>query len=198
MRKVVVCIFALASFTHLTSCGNKNLDALATNEQIHSDVRQVFKWGTSHKEIKKSKGNENYIWEDGALTYPNETIPGIKDVDISNYICDTTYLFDEDKLYSEVYWMKPINKDNVDLIQDYNTIKEWLSHQYGEPYEYKELWREDADKESELSLKEAILASDVSLITLWSVDADTQVRLVLTCFNDTPSMFVKYNPPLIE
>ncbi len=103
IRKLAIYLFVLIAFTSLTSCNNKSLNASANNMHINSNKRQVFKWGTSKKEVIKNKSNKNCIKEKHSLLYENEVLPYIKGV--SGYLCEILYQFEKDKLIGEMYFM---------------------------------------------------------------------------------------------
>jgi hypothetical protein len=198
IKKVVVCLLIIISFTHLTACGSKDLDTSAEAFQENSKESQAFEKGASRKQVIKSKNKkyEKKLSNNKRLVYGDEPLPYIEAVVMQDYTCIAEYKFENDKLIEKNYVMSVPKQSTIDFIKDYKQIKQILSKQYGEPYEEQEQWEENVNKKKFSSLKEAILADKLTLGASWIINEDTHLQILVSGNDEKIIMGVQYTTEL--
>lgn len=157
MKKILIVLSLIISIFLLTSCGNGNA------EEKH-DFRNVD-FGMTAAELIAAEGEPDQQVSNDIYTYLDKEVYGVSHTTL-------TYYIDESGLNSIRAEFTNSYNDEKSYIKDYNTIKENLIKEWGEP----DLVSED---ESQFRLK---CFWDSDPLTLYKAD-DGTIKLIFTAYH---------------
>jgi hypothetical protein len=135
---------------------NGNLLMAPTQHQAESSVmqktvmpsqpktfeRRSTDWGMSVQEVKENEPVQ-FSWELQSPVLSDNEQRVAYHTQIEGVEAALTYTFYENHLGQAKYVFEPQHDDAVEYVQDFHTLKNWISQSYGSPTSVQEIWLEN-------------------------------------------------------
>lgn len=102
-----------------------------------------------------------------------------------------SYTFENDVLTTAKYVFEAEYGDEAKYLEDFRTIKDWITQTYGPPQTEEELWLDDLYRYSQELWGKAVLRGHLTLVAEWEAKG-TSIVLVLNGGNDTIGMMAEF------
>jgi len=103
-----------------------------------------------------------------------------------------TYTFYEDKLAQANYLFEPKHDDAVEYIQDFHTVKNWITQSYGTPTSVQEIWLDPLYRYDQSLWGQAVMRGHLKMVAEWRNDT-TQITLLLDGGDDTIGLMADFD-----
>ncbi|MDH5575584.1 MAG: hypothetical protein OEY80_08890, partial [Nitrospirota bacterium] len=103
-----------------------------------------------------------------------------------------TYTFYEDKLAQANYLFEPKHDDVVEFIQDFHTVKNWITQSYGTPTSVQEIWLDPLYRYDQSLWGQAVMRGHLKMVAEWRNDT-TQITLLLDGGDDTIGLMADFD-----
>ncbi|TFG61557.1 MAG: hypothetical protein E4H32_07190, partial [Nitrospirales bacterium] len=103
-----------------------------------------------------------------------------------------TYTFYEDQLAQANYLFEPKHDDAVDYIQDFHTVKNWITQSYGMPTSVQEIWLDSLYQYDQSLWGQAVLRGHLKMVAEWRNDT-SQITLLLDGGEDTIGLMADFD-----
>jgi len=152
--------------------------------------RRSTDWGMSVQEVKENEPVQ-FSWE---LQWPvlsdfeqrvayHTQIEGVE--------AALTYTFYEDHLGQAKYVFEPQHEDAVEYVQDFHTLKNWISQSYGLPTSVQEIWLDKLYQYDESLWGQAVKRGHLVMVAEWK-NPGTDIVLVLDGGDDTVGLVADF------
>jgi hypothetical protein len=148
-----------------------------------------LQWGSSPDDVKALEDSTPIADESDKIVFKDN---------INGFDCNVYYSFINNHLYMGASYFTHSHSNKTDYINDYKSLKELLSHKYGEPITDDTIWYDDLFKNDPSDWGMAISIGHLAYSSKWRVD-DTDIYLILKGDNYEINMFIRYsNDNLME
>ena len=183
---------------------NGNLLMAPTQHQAESSVMQktvmpsqpkTFErrrtdWGMSVQEVKENEPVQ-FSWELQSPVLSDYERRVAYHTQIEGVEAALTYTFYEDHLGQAKYVFEPQHDDAVEYVQDFHTLKNWISQSYGLPTSVQEIWLEKLYQYDENLWGQAIMRGHLVMVAEWK-NPGTDIVLVLNGGDDTVGLVADF------
>ncbi|MDH3503325.1 MAG: hypothetical protein OEZ41_00650 [Nitrospirota bacterium] len=153
--------------------------------------RQSTDWGMNAQEVKLNEPVQP-TWELQSPILENyEQRVGYRR-QIEGIDASLTYTFYEDQLAQANYLFEPKHDDAVDYIQDFHTVKNWITESYGMPTSVQEIWLDSLYQYDQSLWGQAVLRGHLKMVAEWRNDT-TQITLLLDGGEDTIGLMADFD-----
>jgi hypothetical protein len=195
-----------SEYLHLTRHrdSNGNLLMAPTQHQAESSVmqktvmpsqpktfeRRSTDWGMSVQEVKENEPVQ-FSWELQSPVLSDYERRVAYHTQIEGVEAALTYTFYEDHLGQAKYVFEPQHDDAVEYVQDFHTLKNWISQSYGLPTSVQEIWLEKLYQYDENLWGQAIMRGHLVMVAEWK-NPGTDIVLVLNGGDDTVGLVADF------
>jgi hypothetical protein len=102
------------------------------------------------------------------------------------------YRFYEDQLAQAKYFFEPNHEDAAEYIQDFHTVKHWITQSYGMPTLVQEIWLDSLYRSDESLWGKAVMRGHLKLAAEWRTDT-THITILLDGGDDTLGLIADFN-----
>ncbi|MDT3778683.1 hypothetical protein PJI16_14050 [Nitrospira sp. MA-1] len=153
--------------------------------------RRSTEWGMNAQEVKLNEPVQP-VWElQSPVLEPYEQRVGyrrqIEEIDAS-----LTYTFYEDQLAQANYLFEPKHDDAVDYVQDFHTVKDWITQSYGMPTSFQEIWLDSLYQYDQSLWGQALLRGHLKMVAEWRNET-TNITLILDGGEDTIGLMADFD-----
>jgi len=103
-----------------------------------------------------------------------------------------TYTFYENKLAQANYLFEPKHDDVVEYIQDFQTVKDWITQSYGMPMSVQEIWLDPLYRYDRSLWGRAVMRGHLKMVAEWRNDT-TQITLLLDGGDETIGLMADFD-----
>jgi hypothetical protein len=103
-----------------------------------------------------------------------------------------TYTFYENKLAQANYLFEPKHDDVVEYIQDFQTVKDWITQSYGMPMSVQEIWLDPLYQYDRSLWGRAVMRGHLKMVAEWRSDT-TQITLLLDGGDETIGLMADFD-----
>jgi hypothetical protein len=159
--------------------------------QAQTFERRSTDWGMNAQEVKLNEPVQP-TWElqspileayEQRVAYRRQ----VEGIDVS-----LTYTFYEDQLAQANYLFEPTHEDAADYVQDFHTVKEWITQSYGMPTLVQEIWLDSLYQYDQSLWGQALLRGHLKMVAEWRNDA-TSITLLLDGGEDTLGLMADFD-----
>ena len=129
--------------------------------KIANSIFRNTKWGMSIEDVKKVE-KLTISFENNDSLFVETSINGL--------ICDSIYIFADNKLVRGRYFFKENHSNLNNYINDYMSIQELLTMKYGKPIDENQIWRDDLYKEDSDNWGMAIASGRMFFYSDWETE----------------------------
>lgn len=147
-------------------------------------------WGMSVKEVKENETIQS-SWELRAPVLPDYEQRVAYNTQIEGVDAALTYVFYEDHLGQAKYVFEPQHEDAVEYVQDFFTVKDWISQSYGLPTSGQEIWLDNLYQYDESLWGQAVMRGQLVMVAEWKTPG-TDIVLVLDGGDDTVGLIADF------
>ena len=197
----------VSEYLHLTRHRDSNGHLLAgpTHHQAEPSViqktvvpaqpkameRRSTDWGMNAQEVKTNEPVQP-SWELRSPILENYEQRVAYRSQIEGIDTSLTYTFYEDKLAQANYLFEPKHDDAADYVQDFHTIKNWITQSYGTPVSVQEIWLDPLYRYDQSLWGQAVLRGHLKMVAEWRND-NTQITLLLDGGDDTIGLMADFD-----
>jgi hypothetical protein len=154
-------------------------------------VRRSTDWGMNAQEVKINEPVQP-SWElrspiledyEQRVAYRSQ----IEGIDTS-----LIYTFYEDKLAQANYLFEPKRDDVVEYVQDFHTVKNWITQSYGMPTSVQEIWLDPLYRYDRSLWGQAVMRGHLKMVAEWRSDT-TYITLLLDGGDDTIGLMADFD-----
>jgi len=102
------------------------------------------------------------------------------------------YTFYEDKLAQANYLFEPKRDDVVEYVQDFHTVKNWITQSYGMPTSVQEIWLDPLYRYDRSLWGQAVMRGHLKMVAEWRSDT-TYITLLLDGGDDTIGLMADFD-----
>jgi len=195
-----------SEFLHLTRHrdSNGNLLMAPTQHQAERSVmqktvmpsqpktfeRRSTDWGMSVQEVKENEPIQ-FSWDLQSPVLSDYEQRVAYHTQIEGVEAALTYTFYEDHLGQAKYVFEPQHDDAVEYVQDFHTLKNWISQSYGLPTSVQEIWLEKLYQYDQNLWGQAIMRGHLVMVAEWK-NPGTDIVLVLNGGDDTVGLVADF------
>ncbi len=159
--------------------------------QPKSFERQSTDWGMSPQEVKDNETVQP-AWElqspvlepyEHRISYHTQ----IEGIDTA-----LTYTFYEDQLGNAKYVFENQHEDTALYVNDFHSVKGWITETYGPPTSYQEIWLDKLYQYDKTLWGQAVLRGHLVMVAEWATQG-TQIHLVLDGGDDTIGLVADFS-----
>jgi len=153
--------------------------------------RQSTDWGMTSQEVKINEPVQP-SWELRSPVLENYEQRVAYHSQIEGIDTSLTYTFYEDKLAQANYLFEPKHDDVVEYVQDFHTVKNWISQSYGTPTSVQEIWLDPLYQYDQSLWGQAVMRGHLKMVAEWRNDT-TQITLLLDGGDDTIGLMADFD-----
>jgi hypothetical protein len=175
---------------------NGNLLMAPTQHQAESSVmqktvmpsqpktfeRRSTDWGMSVQEVKENEPVQ-FSWELQSPVLSDNEQRVAYHTQIEGVEAALTYTFYENHLGQAKYVFEPQHDDAVEYVQDFHTLKNWISQSYGSPTSVQEIWLENLYQYDKNLWGQAVMRGHLVMVAEWK-NPGTDIVLMLNGGDD--------------
>jgi hypothetical protein len=144
--------------------------------------RRSTDWGMSVQEVKENEPIQ-FSWDLQSPVLSDYEQRVAYHTQIEGVEAALTYTFYEDHLGQAKYVFEPQHDDAVEYVQDFHTLKNWISQSYGLPTSVQEIWLEKLYQYDQNLWGQAIMRGHLVMVAEWK-NPGTDIVLVLNGGDD--------------
>jgi hypothetical protein len=152
--------------------------------------RRSTDWGMSVQEVKENEPVQ-FSWELQSPVLSDYEQRVAYHTQIEGVEAALTYTFYEDHLGQAKYVFEPQHDDAVEYVQDFHTLKNWISQSYGSPTSLQEIWLEKLYQYDENLWGQAVMRGHLVMVAEWK-NPGTDIVLVLNGGDDTVGLVADF------
>ena len=152
--------------------------------------RRSTDWGMSVQEVKENEPIQ-FSWELQSPVLSDYEQRVAYHTQIEGVEAALTYTFYEDHLGQAKYVFEPQHDDAVEYVQDFHTLKNWISQSYGSPTSLQEIWLEKLYQYDENLWGQAVMRGHLVMVAEWK-NPGTDIVLVLNGGDDTVGLVADF------
>ncbi len=152
--------------------------------------RRSTDWGMSVQEVKENEPVQ-FSWELQSPVLSDYEQRVAYHTQIEGVEAALTYSFYEDHLGQAKYVFEPQHDDAVEYVQDFHTLKNWISQSYGLPTSVQEIWLEKLYQYDENLWGQAVMRGHLVMVAEWK-NPGTDIVLVLNGGDDTVGLVADF------
>ena len=153
--------------------------------------RRSTDWGMNAQEVKMNEPVQP-SWELQSPILENYEQRVSYRSQIEGIDTSLTYTFYEDKLAQANYLFEPKHDDVVEYIQDFHTVKNWITQSYGTPTSVQEIWLDPLYRYDQSLWGQAVMRGHLKMVAEWRNDT-TQITLLLDGGDDTIGLMADFD-----
>ena len=153
--------------------------------------RRSTDWGMSVQEVKENEPVQ-FSWELQSPVLSDNEQRVAYHTQIEGVEAALTYTFYEDHLGQAKYVFEPQHDDAVEYVQDFHTLKNWISQSYGLPASVQEIWLEKLYQYDENLWGQAVSRGHLVMVAEWK-NPGTDIVLVLNGGDDTVGLVADFS-----
>jgi len=153
--------------------------------------RRSTDWGMNAQEVKMNEPVQP-SWELQSPVLENYEQRVAYRSQIEGIDTALTYTFYEDKLAQANYLFEPKHDDAVEYIQDFDTVKNWITQSYGTPTSVQEIWLDPLYRYDQSLWGQAVMRGHLKMVAEWRNDT-TQITLLLDGGDDTIGLMADFD-----
>jgi len=144
--------------------------------------RRSTDWGMSVLEVKENEPVQ-FSWELQSPILSDYEQRVAYHTQIEGVEAALTYSFYENHLGQAKYVFEPQHDDAVEYVQDFHTLKNWISQSYGSPTSVQEIWLEKLYQYDKNLWGQAVMRGHLVMVAEWK-NPGTDIVLVLNGGDD--------------
>jgi len=144
--------------------------------------RRSTDWGMSAQEMKENEPVQP-SWELRSPILADYEKRVAYHTQIEGIEAALTYTFYEDYLGQAKYVFEPQHDDAVEYVQDFHTVKNWISQSYGSPTSVQDIWLDTLYQYDQSLWGQAVLRGHLVMVAEWK-QPGTDIVLMLDGGND--------------
>jgi len=152
--------------------------------------RRSTDWGMSVQEVKENEPVQ-FSWELQSPVLSDFEQRVAYHTQIEGVEAALTYTFYEDHLGQAKYVFEPQHEDAVEYVQDFHTLKNWISQSYGLPTSVQEIWLDKLYQYDESLWGQAVKRGHLVMVAEWK-NPGTDIVLVLDGGDDTVGLVADF------
>jgi len=152
--------------------------------------RRSTDWGMSVQEVKENEPVQ-FSWELQSPVLSDFEQRVAYHTQIEGVEAALTYTFYEDHLGQAKYVFEPQHEDAVEYVQDFHTLKNWISQSYGLPTFVQEIWLDKLYQYDESLWGQAVKRGHLVMVAEWK-NPGTDIVLVLDGGDDTVGLVADF------
>ncbi|GJL70041.1 MAG: hypothetical protein NPIRA06_26760 [Nitrospirales bacterium] len=153
--------------------------------------RRSTEWGMNAQEVKLNEPVQP-VWDlQSPVLEPYEQRVGYRR-QIEGIDASLTYTFYEDQLAQANYLFEPKHDDAVDYVQDFQTVKDWITQSYGMPTSFQEIWLDSLYQYDKSLWGQALLRGHLKMVAEWRNET-TNITLILDGGEDTIGLMADFD-----
>lgn len=153
--------------------------------------RRSTDWGMNAQEVKLNEPVQP-TWElQSPVLEAYEQRVGYRR-QIEGIDASLTYTFYEDQLAQANYLFEPKHDDAVDYVQDFYTVKDWITQSYGMPTSVQEIWLDSLYQYDRSLWGQALLRGHLKMVAEWRNET-TNITLLLDGGEDTIGLMADFD-----
>ena len=152
--------------------------------------RRSTDWGMSVREVKENEPIQ-FSWELQSPVLSDYEQRVAYHTQIEGVEAALTYTFYEDHLGQAKYVFEPQHDDAVEYVQDFHTLKNWISQSYGLPTSVQEIWLEKLYQYDKNLWGQAIMRGHLVMVAEWK-NPGTDIVLMLNGGDDTVGLVADF------
>lgn len=152
--------------------------------------RRSTDWGMSVQDVKENEPVQS-SWDLRSPVLSNYEQRVAYHTQIEGIEAALTYTFYEDHLGQAKYVFEPQHEDAVEYVQDFHTLKNWISQSYGFPTYVQEIWLEKLYQYDESLWGQAIMRGHLVMVAEWK-NPGTDIVLVLNGGDDSVGLVADF------
>jgi hypothetical protein len=152
--------------------------------------RRSTDWGMSVHEVKENEPIQS-SWELQSPVLAELEQRVAYHTQIEGVEAALTYTFYQDHLGQAKYVFEPQHEDAVDYVQDFHTLKGWISQSYGVPTSAQEIWLDTLYQYDKSLWGQAIKRGHLVMVAEWR-NPGTEIVLVLDGGDDTVGLVADF------
>jgi len=153
--------------------------------------RRSTDWGMNAQEVKMNEPVQP-SWELQSPVLENYEQRVAYRSQIEGIDTALTYTFYEDKLAQANYLFEPKHDDAVEYIQDFDTVKNWITQSYGTPTSVQEIWLDPLYRYDQSLWGQAVMRGHLKMVAEWRNDT-SQITLLLDGGEDTIGLMADFD-----
>ena len=148
-------------------------------------------WGMSVQEVKENEPVQS-SWDLQSPVLSTYEQRVAYHTQIEGIEAALTYTFYEDHLGQAKYVFEPQHEDAAEYVQDFHTLKNWISQSYGLPTSVQEIWLEKLYQYDESLWGQAIMRGHLVMVAEWK-NPGTDIVLVLNGGEDSVGLVADFS-----
>jgi hypothetical protein len=152
--------------------------------------RRSTDWGMSVQDVKENEPVQS-SWDLRSPVLSNYEQRVAYHTQIEGIEAALTYTFYEDHLGQAKYVFESQHEDAVEYVQDFHTLKDWISQSYGLPTSVQEIWLEKLYQYDESLWGQAIMRGHLVMVAEWK-NPGTDIVLVLNGGDDSVGLVADF------
>ncbi len=148
-------------------------------------------WGMSVQEVKENEPVQS-SWDLQSPVLSTYEQRVAYHTQIEGIEAALTYTFYEDHLGQAKYVFEPQHEDAAEYVQDFHTLKNWISQSYGPPTSVQEIWLEKLYQYDESLWGQAIMRGHLVMVAEWE-NPGTDIVLVLNGGEDSVGLVADFS-----
>ncbi|MEX0829474.1 MAG: hypothetical protein WD032_04465 [Nitrospirales bacterium] len=153
--------------------------------------RRSTDWGMSVHDVKENEPIQS-SWELQAPVLADLEQRVAYHTQIEGIEAALTYTFYQDHLGQAKYVFNPQHEDAADYVQDFHTLKDWISQSYGEPNSAQEIWLDTLYQYDKSLWGQALKRGHLVMVAEWK-NPGTDIVLVLDGGDDTVGLVADFS-----
>ncbi len=145
--------------------------------------RRSTDWGMSSQDVKANEPVQP-SWELQSPVLAENEQRVAYHTQIEGIEAALTYTFYEDHLGQAKYVFEPQHDDAVEYVQDFHTVKNWISQSYGSPTSVQDIWLDTLYQYDQSLWGQAVLRGHLVMVAEWK-QPGTDIVLMLDGGDDT-------------
>jgi hypothetical protein len=152
--------------------------------------RRSTDWGMSVQEVKENEPIQS-TWELQSPVLADFERRVAYHTQIEGIEAGLTYTFYQDHLGQAKYVFEPQHEDAVEFVNDFHTVKSWVSQSYGSPTSSQEIWLDTLYQYDKSLWGQAIKRGHLVMVAEWK-NPGTDIVLVLDGGDDTVGLVADF------
>jgi len=153
--------------------------------------RRSTDWGMSVHEVKENEPIQS-SWELQSPVLADLEQRVAYHTQIEGVEAALTYTFFQDHLGQAKYVFEPQHEDAADYVQDFHTLKGWISQSYGVPTSAQEIWLDTLYQYDKSLWGQALKRGHLVMVAEWK-NPGTDIVLVLDGGDDTVGLMADFS-----
>ena len=166
------------------------MQKMAMPSQLKTFERRSTDWGMSVQEVKENEPVQS-SWDLQAPVLGDYEKRVAYHTQIEGIAAALTYTFYDNHLGQAKYVFEPQHEDAVEYVQDFHTVKSWISHSYGSPVFVQEIWLDTLYQYDQSLWGQAVKRGHLVMVAEWK-NPGTDIVLVLDGGNDEVGLIADF------